>query len=117
MNINRPGYHWKAGNETRIMVASLGRSDVLAEQECDLAESQGSRAFRGRFLPPKPTKNRIRSYPMGRAVITRFYGDIFGVFTGFGGHPGCLYAKGIFFDKRNPSLRVFTAIFLAYLQV
>ena len=58
------------------MVLSLGRSGVLGKRTCDLAESQGSRDFRGRFLPPKPTKNRIRSYPMGRAVITRFYGEI-----------------------------------------
>ena len=37
------------------MVASLGRSDVLAEQECDLAESQGSRDVSGSVFAPKPT--------------------------------------------------------------
>ena len=87
------GYRWKAWSKTRTMAVSVGRSDVLGAQEYDRAETPRSRVFRGRFLPPKPTKNRIRSYPMGRAVITHPYGDIFGVFTGFGGHPGCLCVK------------------------
>ena len=89
---HRMGYRWKAGSETRTMAVSLGRSDVPGAQYGVLTESPGSRDVSGSFFAPKPTKNRIRSYPMGRAVITRFYGDIFGVFTGFGGHPGCLSA-------------------------
>ena len=97
----RMGYRWKAGSETRTMAVSLGRSDVLGAQECDRAESPGSRDVSGSVFAPKPTKNRIRSYPMDRTVITRFYGDIFGVFTGLGGHPGCLYAKGIFFLQKE----------------
>ena len=86
------GYRWKAGSEAETMAVSLGRSDVLGAQECDRAESPGSRDVSGSVFAPKPTKNRIRSYPMGRTVITRFYGDIVGVFTGLGGHPGCLSA-------------------------
>ena len=89
---HRMGYRWKAGSEMRTMAVSLGRSDVPGAQHGALTESPGSRDVSGSFFAPKPTKNRIRSYPMGRAVITRSYGDIFGVFTGFGGHPGCLSA-------------------------
>ena len=55
MNINRPGYHWKGGSETRAMVVSLARSDVLGAQECDLAETQGSRDVSGSVFAPKPT--------------------------------------------------------------
>ena len=40
------------------MAVSLGRSDVLGEQECDLAESQGSRDVSGSVFAPKPT-NKI----------------------------------------------------------
>ena len=56
VNIHRPGYRWKAGSETRTMAVSLGRSDVPGAQHGDLAESPGSRDFRGRFLPPKPNE-------------------------------------------------------------
>ena len=49
------GYRWKAGSETRTMAVSLGRSDVLAEQECDRAESPGSRDVSGSVFAPKPT--------------------------------------------------------------
>ena len=56
MKTDHIGYDSKAGSETRTMVASLGRSDVLAEQECDLAESQGSRDVSGSVFAPKPTK-------------------------------------------------------------
>ena len=94
------------------MVLSLGRSGVLGKRTCDLAESQGSRDFRGRFLPPKPTKNRIRSYPMGRAVITRSYGDIFGIFTGFGGHLGCLCVKRAFFGVLEMNSAIFTPVYV-----
>ena len=64
----------------RTMAVSLGRSDVLGAQECDLAESPGSRDFR--FLPQNQRKIE------------------FGLIRWAG-----------------PSSRVFTAIFLAYLQV
>ena len=49
------GYHSKAVSGTRTMAVSLGRSDVLAEQDCDLAESQGSRDVSGSVFAPKPT--------------------------------------------------------------
>ena len=76
-NTRRTGYRSKAGSETRTMAVSLGRSDVPGAQYGVLTESPGSRDVSGSFFAPKPTKNRIRSYPMGRAVITRSYGDIF----------------------------------------
>ena len=79
---HRMGYRSKAGSETRTMAISLRRSDVLGAQECDRAESQGSRDFRGRFLPQNQRKIEFS--------LIRWTG---------------------------PSLRVFTAIFLAYLQV
>ena len=54
----RMGYRWKAGSETRTMAVSLGRSDVLGEQECDLAESQGSRDVSGSVF----AQNQLRTY-------------------------------------------------------
>ena len=76
------GYRWKAGSEMRTMAVSLVRSDVLGAQECDLAESQGSRDVSGSVLP-----QNLQKIEFG---LIRWAG---------------------------PSSRVFTAIFLAYLQV
>ena len=81
--INRhPTYRSKAASETHTMTVSFRRSDVPGAQHGDLAESPGSRDFRGRFLPQNQRKIE------------------FGLIRWAG-----------------PSLRVFTAIFLAYLQV
>ena len=52
------------------MAVSLGRSDVLGEQECDPAESPRSRAFRGRFLPQNQRK--IRRYASINSFVVTF---------------------------------------------
>ena len=57
---------------------------------------RGRATFRGRFLPPNQQKNQ-----RWRAVLTRPYGDIFGVFT----------AKGIFGPQKVGVNTHFQAVF------
>ena len=57
---HRMGYRSKAGSETRTMAVSLGRSDVLGAQECDLAEPRGSRDFSGSVFAPKTNYAHLR---------------------------------------------------------